>query len=65
MILSGLPHVLESTWDELFPNIRRTTKPHTRKNITMKRIRASKPVVLPRFIYALIVCALIVGTLGA
>ncbi len=30
----------------------------------MKRIPTSKPVGLPRFIYALIVCALIVGTLG-
>jgi len=39
----------------------RTTKPHTRKNITMKRIL---PVGLPRFTYALIVCALIVGTIG-
>src|ERR1700747_1676196 len=26
MILSGLPHVLGSTLDELFPNIRRTTE---------------------------------------
>src|SRR6266480_2458743 len=31
----------------------------------MKRIRTSKPVGLPRFIYGLIVCALIVATLGA
>src|SRR5436189_5737973 len=30
----------------------------------MKRIRTSKPVGLPRFIYGLIVCALIVVTLG-
>ena len=30
----------------------------------MKRIRTSKPVGLPRFIYALIVCALIVATFG-
>ena len=30
----------------------------------MKRIRTSKPVGLPRFIYALIVCALVVATLG-
>src|SRR6058998_2026979 len=30
----------------------------------MKRIRTSKPVGLPRFTYALIVCALIVGTIG-
>ena len=30
----------------------------------MKRIRTSKPVGLPRFIYGLIVCALIVATLG-
>ena len=30
----------------------------------MKRIRTSKPVGLPRLIYSLIVCALIVGTLG-
>src|ERR1043166_766000 len=37
-----------------------TTKSYTRKNITMKRIRIAKPV--PR--YALIVCALIVGTIG-
>src|SRR5438067_7976624 len=30
----------------------------------MKRIRTSKPVGLPHLIYALIVCALIVATLG-
>src|SRR5437899_9809215 len=30
----------------------------------MKRIRTSKPCGLPRFTYALIVCALIVGTIG-
>jgi quercetin dioxygenase-like cupin family protein len=30
----------------------------------MKRIRASKPIGRPCFIYALIVCALIVATLG-
>src|SRR5438309_10918166 len=30
----------------------------------MKRIRTSKPVGLPRFIYGLIVCAPIVATLG-
>jgi quercetin dioxygenase-like cupin family protein len=60
MILSGLPRIRENTWDELFPNTPGTTKPHTRKNITMKRI--PKPVGLPR--YALIVCALIVGTIG-
>src|SRR5438876_37422 len=30
----------------------------------MKRIPTSKPVGLPRFTYALIVCALIVGTIG-
>ena len=30
----------------------------------MERIRTSRPVGLPRFIYALIVCALIVATLG-
>jgi len=30
----------------------------------MKRIRTSKPVGLPRLIYSLIVCALIVATLG-
>jgi quercetin dioxygenase-like cupin family protein len=35
-----------------------------RKIITMKRIPTSKPVGLPRFTYGLIVCALIVGTLG-
>src|SRR5438874_10961745 len=64
MILSGLPRILKSSSDELFPNIPRTTKPHTRKNITMKRIRTSKPVGLPRFTYALSVCALIVGTIG-
>ena len=62
MILRGLPHILESTSDELFPNIPGTTKLHTRKNITMKQIRTSKPVMLSR--YALIVCALIVGTIG-
>ena len=61
MILSGLPRILESTSDELFPNISRTTKLHTRKNITMKRI---PPVELPRFTYALSVCALIVSTIG-
>ena len=30
----------------------------------MKRIRTSKPVGLPRFTYALSVCAFIVGTIG-
>jgi quercetin dioxygenase-like cupin family protein len=30
----------------------------------MKRIPTSKPVELPRFIYAFIVCAFIVGTIG-
>jgi quercetin dioxygenase-like cupin family protein len=64
MILSGLPHLLENTSGELFPNIPRTTKPHTRKNITMKRIPTSKPCGLPRFIYALIVCAPLFATLG-
>jgi quercetin dioxygenase-like cupin family protein len=57
----GLPHILENTSDELSP---RTTKPRTRKNITMKRIRTLKPVGLPRFVYALIVCAPLVATLG-
>src|SRR5947207_14466619 len=42
----------------------KTTKPHTKKDITMKRIRTSKPSGLPRFIYALVVCGLIVATLG-
>src|SRR5438128_7903217 len=64
MILSGLPRILESTSDERFPSISRTTKPHTRKNITMKRIRTSKPVGLPRFIDGVIVCALMIATLG-
>jgi len=64
MILSGLPRILESTSDKPLPEHPKTTKPHTRKNITMKRIPTSKPVGLPRFIYALIVCALIVATLG-
>jgi quercetin dioxygenase-like cupin family protein len=45
------------------PNVPKTTKPHTRKEITMRRIRTSKPGGRPRFIYALIVCALI-ATLG-
>ena len=45
----------------VFPNTSRTTKSRTRKNITMKRIA---PVGLPRFIYTLIVSALIVGTIG-
>ena len=30
----------------------------------MKRIPSSKPVGLPRFAYALIICALIMGTAG-
>src|SRR5438094_3416025 len=64
MILSGLPHILKSSSDELLPNIPTTTKPDTRKNITMKRIRTSKPVGLPRFIYALIACTLVVAILG-
>jgi quercetin dioxygenase-like cupin family protein len=33
-------------------------------NIIMKRIPTSKTVGLPRFIYALIVCAIIVGAIG-
>ena len=49
MILSGLPH----------PRDNPTTY---QKNITMKRIRTLKPVVLSR--YALILCAFIVGTIG-
>jgi quercetin dioxygenase-like cupin family protein len=64
MILSGLPHILESTSDKPFPKHFKTTKQNTGKDITMKRIRTSKPVGLPRFIYALIFCALIVGTIG-
>jgi quercetin dioxygenase-like cupin family protein len=55
----------ETSWknisDELFP---RTTKPRTGENIAMKRIPTSKPVRLPRFTYALIVCAVIVGSIG-
>jgi quercetin dioxygenase-like cupin family protein len=39
-----------------------TIKPRNRKNIAMKRIPTSKPVGLSR--YTLIVCALIVGTIG-
>jgi quercetin dioxygenase-like cupin family protein len=35
-----------------------------RKNITMKRTRTSKRVRLPRLIYALIVCAPFVATIG-
>jgi quercetin dioxygenase-like cupin family protein len=42
----------------------RTIKPHTRKNITMKPIRTSKSLGLPRFTYGLVVAALIVGTIG-
>ena len=64
MILSGLPHILKSSSDELLPNIPRTTKPHTRKNITMKRIRTSNSVRPPRAIHTLIVCALVVAILG-
>ena len=41
----------------------RSTKPHTRKDITVKRIRTSQLIGLPRFTYTLIVCALIT-TLG-
>jgi quercetin dioxygenase-like cupin family protein len=58
MILSGLPRILESAWDELFPNIPRTTKPHTRKDIAMKPIRTSRPARLLRFIYALVACTI-------
>src|SRR4030095_7114442 len=61
MILSGLLHILEKHLGRTLPEHPRTTKLHTRKNITMKRIRS---VGLPCFIYALIVCALIVGTIG-
>src|SRR5215467_11506506 len=60
-ILSGLPRVLEST---SLPEYPKTTKPRTKKNITMKRVRTSKPAGLPRFTYALIVCALVVGTVA-
>src|SRR5437879_3277046 len=41
-----------------------TTEPYTRKKITMKRIRTSNSVRLPRAIHALIVCALVVAILG-
>jgi quercetin dioxygenase-like cupin family protein len=58
MILSDLPRIL------VLCNIPATTKPHTRKNITMKRIPACRSVGLPRFSYALSVCALIIGTIG-
>ena len=64
MTLSGLPHILESTSDEPLLEHLKTTKPHTRKNITMKRIRTSKLRGLPRFIYALIVCAPLVANIG-
>jgi quercetin dioxygenase-like cupin family protein len=46
------------------PNVPKTTKPHRRKNITTKRIRTSKLGGLPRFIYALVVYALIAATVG-
>jgi quercetin dioxygenase-like cupin family protein len=45
-------------------NMPGTTEPHTRNNITMKRIQTSKAVRLLRFIYALVVCTLIVAALG-
>ena len=61
MIFSGLPHILENTSDGLCS---RTTKPRTRNNITMKRIRTLKPIRLPRLVYALIVSTFIVGTIG-
>jgi len=64
MIFSGLPRLPESTSDELFPSIRTTTNHIPEKNITMKRTPTSEPVGLPRFNYAFIVCALIVGTTG-
>jgi quercetin dioxygenase-like cupin family protein len=49
-----------------FRSITRTTKPHTGKkhHNEMKRIRTSEPVGLPRFTYALIVCAFVVGVIG-
>ena len=60
MILSAVCRTsCKRSSDELFP---RTTKPRTRKNTTMKRIRTSKPGGLSRC--ALIVYALIVGTIG-
>jgi len=64
MILSGLPRIRESASDKPLPEHTKTTKPHTRKNITMKRIPTSKPVGLPRFTYTFIVCAVILGTIG-
>ena len=56
MILSDLPHILEKSLGRILLKHSQTTY---RNNITMKRIRTSKPIVLPR--YALIVCAFIVG----
>jgi quercetin dioxygenase-like cupin family protein len=63
-MLSGLPRILESSSDKPIPKHSKTTKPHTSKDITMKPIRTSKSVGLPRFIQGLIVCALLVSTLG-
>ena len=59
--LTGSATSWKSISDELFP---RTTKPRTRENIAMKRIPTSKPVGLPRFTHALIVYAVIVGSIG-
>src|SRR5947207_1988603 len=50
------PHPRKKTVSLLIP---RTTKPHTRKKITMRRIRTSKSLGRPRLIYALVVCTLI------
>jgi quercetin dioxygenase-like cupin family protein len=63
--IAGYSAVCRTSWksvsDEL---LSRTAKPRTGKNVTMKPIPTSKPIGHPRFIYTLIVCELIVGTIG-
>ena len=57
-------YLLEKAKEEFPLPEHRKNNPHTRKDITMKRIQTLKPVRLLRFIYALVACTLIDATLG-
>ena len=61
VILSGLPHILEKHLGRTFRENNQNTY---QTEHAMKPIPTSKPVGLPRFTYALIVCAVIVGSIG-
>jgi quercetin dioxygenase-like cupin family protein len=58
------PHVLASTADDLTQTSQEEPNHITERNITVKRIPSKSVGLPPSFISALIVCALIVATLG-